>query len=176
MQLVVGRVGRAHGLRGEVALDVRTDDPDTRFADGSRLVTDPPERGPLTVAGTRWHSGRLLVRFAGVDDRSAAEALRGTELVVDSDDLPPLADPEEFYDHQLEGLAVVTVDGRDLGAVAEVLHPPGGDLLVVRDAAGREVLLPFVAAMVPAVDLAAGRLVADPPPGLVELNQPGWTS
>lgn len=170
MQLVVGRVGRPHGLRGEVTVEVRTDDPDQRFAAGSSLATDPADRGPLTIAASRWHSGRLLVCFAGYDDRAAAETLRGTVLVIDAAGLAPLADPEEFYDHDLIGLQVVTVAGEHVGTVADVLHH-GQDLLVVSGAgpqAGTEVLVPFVAAIVPEVDVAGGRLVIDPPPGLLD--------
>ena len=169
MQVVVGRVGRAHGVKGEVAVEVRTDDPDGRFAPGSALVTDPPERGPLTVVRARPHSGRLLVTFDGVADRTAAEALRGTLLTVDSADDPPLDDPDEFYDHQLVGLAVVTVGGDTVGEVEEVLHPPGPDLLVVRRPDGTEALVPFVGDIVPSVDLTGGRLVIDPPDGLLDL-------
>lgn len=170
MQLVVGRVGRPHGLRGEVTVEVRTDDPDQRFAAGSSLATVPADRGPLTVAGSRWHSGRLLVRFAGHEDRDGAEALRDTVLAIDSDQLAPLADPEEFYDHDLIGLTVVTVAGEQVGAVADVLHH-GQDLLVIAGAgprSGAEILVPFVAAIVPEVDVAAGKLVIDPPPGLLD--------
>jgi 16S rRNA processing protein RimM len=93
VQLVVGRIGRAHGIRGEVFVDVRTDDPDTRFAAGSVLATDPADAGPLTVDRFRWHSGKLVVGFAGYADRTAAEGLRGVRLVIDSDDLEPLDDP-----------------------------------------------------------------------------------
>jgi 16S rRNA processing protein RimM len=168
VRLVVGRVGRAHGIRGDVAVDVRTDEPEMRFAPGARLETDPPDRGPLTVAETREHSGRLLVRFAGVADRTAAEALSGVLLVADSSSSSPLADPEEFWDHDLLGLTAVTPGGERIGEVADVLHPPGGDLLVVRRGEA-EVLVPFVAAIVPAVDVAAGQLVVDPPEGLLEL-------
>ncbi|HEY2172560.1 MAG TPA: ribosome maturation factor RimM [Mycobacteriales bacterium] len=169
MRLVVGRVGRAHGVTGEVAVTVRTDDPDTRFAPGSVLVTEPEARGPLRVDGIRWHSGRLLVTFADVADRTAAEALRGTELVVDTDDLPALEDPEEFYDHQLVGLTAVRTDGRELGQVSDVIHGPAGVLLAVRGDSGAESLIPFVRAIVPAVDLAAARLTVDPPEGLLDL-------
>lgn len=169
MELVVGRVGRPHGIRGEVTVDVRTDDPDDRFAPGRVLPTDPAESGPLTIEQVRWHSGRLLVRFEGVDDRDAAEGLRGTLLVIDSADLPPTGDPDEFHDHELVGLTAVTVDGTELGTVTEIRHL-GQDLLVIDAAeAGREVLVPFVAALVPDVDVAAGRLVIDPPPGLIQL-------
>ena len=170
MQLVVGRVGLPHGLRGEVTVEVRTDDPDQRFAAGESLATDPAERGPLTVAGSRWHSGRLLVRFSGYEDRDAADALRGTMLAVDSGQLAPLEDPEEFYDHDLIGLRVVTTDGEDVGTVSDVLHH-GQDLLVVAGGGARsaaEILVPFVAAIVPEVDVPAGRLVIDPPAGLLD--------
>ncbi len=170
MQLVVGRVGRPHGLRGEVTVAVRTDDPDQRFVAGSSLDTIPPERGPLTVAAARWHSGRLLVRFAGYEDRDAADALRDTMLAIDSDQLTPLTDPEEYNDHDLIGMHVVTVAGEPVGTVADVLHH-GQDTLVVDGAgprAGAEILVPFVAPIVPDVDMAAGRLVIDPPPGLLD--------
>jgi 16S rRNA processing protein RimM len=165
VDLVVGRVGRPHGVRGEVTVEVRTDDPDDRFAPGRVLATDPAEPGPLTVEQARWHSGgRLLVRFAGTDDRDAAEALRGTLLVVDSADIPPTTDPDEFHDHELVGLTVVTVDGKEVGTVSEIRHF-GQDLLVIDPGS---MLVPFVSAIVPDVDLAAGRLIIDPPPGLFE--------
>ncbi len=170
MQLVVGRVGRPHGLRGEVTVEVRTDDPDQRFMAGSSLATVPAARGPLTVAGSRWHSGRLLVRFAGYEDRDAAEELRDTILAIDSDELEPLEDPDDFYDHDLIGLQVVTAVGDPVGAVSDVLHY-GQDMLVIEGTgtrSGAEILVPFVAAIVPEVDVAAGRLVIDPPPGLLD--------
>jgi len=170
MQLVVGRVGRPHGLRGEVTVEVRTDDPDQRFMAGSSLATVPAERGPLIVAGSRWHSGRLLVRFAGYEDRDAAEELRDTILAIDSDELQPLEDPDDFYDHDLIGLQVVTAVGDPVGAVSDVLHY-GQDMLVIEGTgtrSGNEILVPFVAAIVPEVDVVAGRLVIDPPPGLLD--------
>jgi 16S rRNA processing protein RimM len=169
VQLVVGRIGRPHGVRGEVTVEVRTDEPEARFAPGSVLATDPADAGPLTVERARWHRGILLVAFAGVPDRNAAERLRGTLLVIDSADIPPSDDPDEFHDHELLGLAVVTTDGQRVGEVADVLHH-GQDLLVVRRPSGEEVYVPFVKAIVPEVDPGAGRLVIDPPPGLLELN------
>jgi len=175
MQLVVGRVGRPHGIRGELTVQVHTDDPDLRFAAGSVLATEPAARGPLTVAASRWHSGRLLVRFAGYADRSQAEELRGTPLFIDSAEVGPAADPEEFHDHELIGLDVLTVAGEPVGVVTDVLHH-GQDLLVVQPQEGQPagenggVLVPFVAAIVPEVDVAAGRLVIDPPPGLLDLG------
>lgn len=172
LRLVVGRIGKAHGLRGEVSVEVRTDDPDLRFAPGAELETDPAERGPLTVAGGRVQSGRLVLSFEGVADRTAAEALRNTLLLVetDPDELPD--DPEEFYDHQLVGLRVVTVGGLEVGTVAEMLHLPTQDVFAVRRPDGREALIPFVAQIVPEVDLERGAVVVDPPPGLLELADP----
>jgi 16S rRNA processing protein RimM len=169
MQLVVGLVGRPHGIRGEVTVQVRTDDPGRRFAAGSVLATEPAARGPLTVLSCRWHSGRLLVSFAGSADRSDAESLTGILLVVDSAEVDAPEDPDEFNDHDLIGLDVLTTEGNLVGTVSDVLHH-GQDLLVVRQARGSaaEALVPFVAAIVPEVDIAAGRLIIDPPPGLLD--------
>ncbi|HXP54618.1 MAG TPA: ribosome maturation factor RimM [Streptosporangiaceae bacterium] len=169
MQIAVGQIARAHGIRGDVTVVVRTDEPDVRFVPGTTLATEPPDRGPLTVAATRWHSGRLIVTFEGVGDRNAAEDLRGTVLVVDSAGIPAPDDPDEFYDHQLIGLSVVTAAGDAVGEVTDVLHH-GQDLLVVRrgPGAGGETLIPFVSAIVTDVDVAGGRLVIDPPPGLLD--------
>jgi len=169
VQLVVGRIAKAHGIGGEVAVEVRTDAPDDRFAPGTSLLTEPGERGPLTVRRTRWHSGRLLVVFDEVADRTAAEALRGTLLVADSTTSPQVDGEDEFWDHQLLGLAAVTVAGTPIGTIDDVLHPAGTDMLVVRAADGREILVPFVRAIVPEVDLDGGRVVVDPPEGLLEL-------
>jgi 16S rRNA processing protein RimM len=170
MQLVVGRISRPHGVRGELAVEVRTDDPELRLAAGAVLATDPADAGPLTVARTRWHSGRLLVQFEGCADRTGADQLRGVFLLVDSAELEDLADPDEFRDHQLIGLAVVAPDGEQVGTVADVLHY-GQDLLVVAGSgkrAGAEIMIPFVSAIVPEVDLTAGLLRIDPPPGLLD--------
>lgn len=168
MQLVVGRIGAPHGVRGEVAVEVRTDDPAARFAEGSVLSTEPAASGPLTVESRRWHKGRLLVRFAKVPHRTAAERLRGTMLVVDSTELPPSEVRDELNDHELLGLAVVTSAGHEFGITEDVLHLPGHDVLVVRSHAGTDVLVPFASAIVGEVDRAAGRIVADPPPGLLD--------
>jgi 16S rRNA processing protein RimM len=226
MQLVVGRITRPHGVRGEVSVEVRTDEPDRRFAVGRVLATDPAAAGPLTVEALRWHSGRLLVQFAGVTDRNLAEDLRGTWLTLESAEAGPSDDPDEFHDAELIGLAVVTTSGQAVGRVTDVRHF-GQDLLVIepqptdavkpepagssagparsgpapagpapagpaptgpvgrgpalaggprpRGTPGSELLIPFVAAIVPEVDLDAGRLVIDPPPGLLELaaGEPG---
>jgi 16S rRNA processing protein RimM len=170
MQLVVGRIGRPHGIRGDVVVEVRTDDPQLRFAAGSVLATEPAAAGPLTIAASRWHSGRLLVSFDGFADRDSADELRGVLLVVDSADLEDPGDPDEFRDHQLIGLQARTTGGEHVGTVADILHH-GQDLLVIRGAGprdGADILVPFVAALVPEVDAAAGYLVIDPPPGLLD--------
>ena len=109
------------------------------------------------------------MRLDGVADRSAADSLRGTLFVVDSADLPPIEEPDEFYDHQLEGLKVVTTAGTPVGSVAEVLHTAAGELLSVRSEAG-EVLVPFVSAIVTSVSLADQTIEIDPPEGLLELG------
>jgi 16S rRNA processing protein RimM len=172
MELVVGRVARAHGVTGEVVVDIRTDDPDTRFAPGTTLRARPSRGGPerdYVVDSAREHSGRLLVRLDGVADRNAAEALKGTVFLVDTADLPPIEDPDEFYDHQLEGLQVVTTTGTTVGSVAEVLHTAAGELLSVSSEDG-EVLVPFVSAIVTSVSLADHTIEIDPPEGLLELG------
>ncbi|HEX2297615.1 MAG TPA: ribosome maturation factor RimM [Pseudonocardiaceae bacterium] len=162
---VVGRVGRPHGLRGEVTVQVRTDSPEQRFIPGARLGVSPGRT--LTVAAARPHAGALLVRFDGVSDRAAAAELRGALLTIDVADLPELDDPEEYYDHQLEGLAAVGPDGAVLGTVRAVVHAPASDLLVV-ETAGGEALVPFVRDIVSTVDLDSGRVVLDPPAGLLD--------
>lgn len=169
MQLVVGRIGRPHGVRGELTVEVHTDSPDGRFFPGAVLDTDPADAGPLTVSTVRWVNGRLLLGFAGAPDRTAAEVLRGVLLVAESSTSPPPDDPDEFWDHQLVDLTAETVSGQVLGTVAEVLHLPGGDVLAIRRPTGGDLLVPFVAAMVPEVDLAGRRLVVDPPEGLMDL-------
>jgi 16S rRNA processing protein RimM len=164
-QRVVGRIGRPHGVRGEVTVQVRTDSPEQRFAVGAQLGVGAGRT--LTVDAVRPHAGNLLVRFAGVTDRAAAAELRGVLLTVDTVELPDLDDPDEFYDHQLEGLTAVGSDGAQLGTVREVVHTPASDLLVLETDRG-EALVPFVRAIVPEVDLSAGRVVLDPPAGLLD--------
>jgi 16S rRNA processing protein RimM len=168
VQLVIGRIGKAHGIQGQVGVEVHTDDPDGRFAVGQIIATDPPERGPLTVVGFRWHSGRLLVRFAGADDRTTAEALRGTVLVIDVDEADRANEPDEYYDHHLIGLRALTPAGVEVGTVTEVLHLPAQDVLAISRIDGVEVLVPFVAELVPVVDLDAGTLIVEPRPGLLD--------
>jgi 16S rRNA processing protein RimM len=166
--VAVGKIGPAHGLRGEVIVAPFTDQPDERFAPGAVLVAEPGDAGPLTVESARWQGKRLVVRFAGVVDRSGAEALRGTDLLIPAADRPDLDDPDDFYDTDLIGLAAATVDGRVLGPVRDVVHAPAADYLVI-DVDGQDRLVPFLAAMVPSVDVAGGKVVIDPPEGLLDL-------
>ncbi|MDQ0789480.1 ribosome maturation factor RimM [Streptomyces sp. B3I8] len=168
MQLVVARIGRAHGIKGEVTVEVRTDEPELRLGPGAVLATDPASAGPLTIETGRVHSGRLLLRFEGVRDRTAAEALRNTVLIadVDPDEVPEGED--EYYDHQLIDLDVVTEDGTEVGRITEVAHLPSQDLFVVERPDGTEVMIPFVEEIVTDVDLAEQRAVIDPPPGLID--------
>ena len=164
MELVVARIGRAHGLRGEVVLEVRTDAPDRRFPVGGVLRTEPASAGPLRIESARQHSGQLLGKFAQVPDRTAAEALRGTELVVEAD-----ASDEDgaWYLHELEGLQARRADGTVLGEISGVEHLPAQDALVLREPDGTRTLVPFVEAFVPEVDVAGGFVVLDPPGGLL---------
>ncbi|TFV81076.1 ribosome maturation factor RimM [Blastococcus sp. CT_GayMR20] len=171
--VVVGRIGRPHGVRGDVTVEVRTDDPDLRFVPGAVLRTDPADRGPITITRVHWHGTTLLLGLEGgdgqpIDSREAAEAVRNTELLVDVADLPEIEDPDSFYDHQLVGLAARLPDGSALGEVTAVRHE-AQDLLVVRRPGAPDALIPFVSAIVPTVDLAGGFVVVDPPEGLLEL-------
>jgi 16S rRNA processing protein RimM len=173
LELTVGRVVKAHGIGGEVVVEIRTDDPAARFAPGNTLrakrTRGEGEERDFVVETAREHGGRLLVRLAGVDDRDAADALRGNLFVVDSEDLPPIDEPDTYYDHQLEGLRVRTTTGEDVGVVAEVLHTAAGELLAVRRDSG-EVLVPFVGAIVTSVSLDDRTVEIDPPEGLLDLG------
>lgn len=152
VEVFVGTIGRAHGLRGDVSVHVRTDEPERRFAVGSSVLIDGR---PRAIEALRWHAGTLLLRFEGSGDRTAAEALRGKEMWarVPTDEAP--AEEGEFYDRQLRGLRVLDAAGADAGTIAEVLHLPAQDVLVVRTPSGQR-LVPFVSELVPVVDLDAG--------------------
>lgn len=172
VEVVVGRIGRPHGLRGEVTVDVRTDEPERRFADGVRLRAEPPAGSAspltsLTVGHTRTHQGVLLATFEELGDRSAAEAARGIVLHVclGADEAPD--DPDEFYAHQLAGLTAYDEQGTLLGTVTGLVPGAAQDLLTVRTADGRDALVPFVKPLVPEIDVAGGRVVIADRPGLV---------
>ena len=166
IETVVGVIERPHGVRGEVVVELRTDEPERRFAPGQVLRQEGGTR-LFTVGSVRDHSGRLLVRFAELVDRAGAEAVRGTLLVaaVEPDERP--AEPGEFYDRQLIGLRATTPDGAEVGRVASVLHLPAQDLLEIQTAGGPR-LVPFVAALVPDIDLEAGLLTIADVAGLLD--------
>lgn len=175
MELVVGRVVKSHGVRGELVVEVRTDSPEERFAPGARLTGrvgkgDRATDRDVTVEAARSHSGRLLVRLAGVSDRDTADALRGMLLLVDSAELPDPEDPDEYHDHQLVGLRVLDTSGAPLGEVTEIVHTTAGELLGIRLTDGADALVPFVTEMVPEVDVSGGTCVIDPPEGLLDLG------
>ncbi|MFF0270560.1 ribosome maturation factor RimM [Kribbella sp. NPDC004536] len=168
MLVTVGRIGRAHGIKGEVGIDVRTDEPDRRFADGAVVVTDAKVSRTLTVAASRWHSGKLLVKFAEVPDRTAAEQLRNLFVQAEVADDERPEDPDEFYDRDLVGLAVRTTDGVDVGAVIDVVHLPAQDLLEIRRTAGNVVMVPLVEELVPEINVDKQYVVVADRPGLLD--------
>ena len=172
--LLVARIGKPHGLRGEVTVQLHTDDPETRFAAGAVLATEAaPGSGvprQLVVRSARSHRGIWLIGFEQIPDRTGAESLRGTRLFVDASQGLPEDDDEGFYESELVGLSAVTPNGVVLGTVSGLQTGAAQDLLVVELTGGGEALVPFVEAIVPELDLEAGRVVLDPPPGLLELG------
>lgn len=168
--VLVGRVGKPHGLRGEVTLQTTTDSPERRFAPGSQLRTQAGHI--LTVDTLRWQSGVPVVTFAGTADRSAAEQLRGLELWVAIDPVDEPLEPGEYHDSQLLGLAVQDPERHVLGRIVRVLHLPAQDVLAVATPEG-ERLVPFVTDLVPEVDLGAGFVTVRPIPGLFSEPEPG---
>ena len=168
MQVVVARIGKAHGLRGEVTVQVLTGAPDERFVPGATFVTEPAAAGPLVLRSARDHNGILLLGFERTDDRSGAEALRGIKLLADA--LEDDGDEDTWYERDLVGLKAVTVGGDEVGEVTALQPGAAQDLLVLRLTDGREALVPFVTAIVPEVDIEGGRVLLDPPPGLLDLD------
>ncbi|WP_235008027.1 ribosome maturation factor RimM [Microbacterium timonense] len=166
----VGRLVKAHGLKGAIKLELYTDDPDGRFVPGATFTLQVPESSPwhgkrLTVREFKWMNSHPVAFFDGVDDRSAAEELLRAILWVDEEEQAS-SEEDAWYDHQLVGLDVVR-DGESIGKVARVDHLPAQDLLIVK-VRDEEVLVPFVKAIVPEVDIAAGRVIVTPPAGLFE--------
>ena len=166
MRLVIGRIGRAHGVHGDVFVEPFTDEPDVRFADHE--IVESSVSGPLEIAATKWHSGKFLVRFVGINDRSSAEGLRGGELTIEVDPQARPEDPDEYYDHQLVGLTALDPASNVIGMVTDVVHLPGQDLLDITKDSGGTSLVPFVSAIVTDVDLAARTVTIDAPPGLLD--------
>jgi 16S rRNA processing protein RimM len=172
IEVLVGRIGKPHGIRGHVTIDVRTDEPERRFADGARLRAVAPKGSAfgertLTVEASRWHQGILHLLFEEIPDRSSAESARGVLLYADIPADASPEDPDEYYDHQLIGLAAYDTDGTHLGEVSGLVHGGAQDLLTIRTVDRREALVPFVKALVPVVDLAERKVVIEDRPGLV---------
>ena len=170
MLLVVGRIGRAHGVRGEATIEVRTDDPDARFPIGATLQTDPASHGPLTITSGRVHNGILLLGFAGISDRTAVEKLRNTLLLSDVDIDAETSD-DLYHVAHIKGCKVFLADsngesGREIGIVTDVLELPAQDTLVIETANG-EKLVPFVTEMVPLIDIKNKKIIIAPPEGLL---------
>mgnify|MGYP003331267472 CR=1 FL=1 len=165
MLLVVGRIGRAHGVRGEATIEVRTDDPDARFPVGASLHTDPAEKGPLTIVSGRVHNGILLLGFAGITDRTAVEKLRNTLLLAEVD-IDAESSDDLYHIAQIKGCSVFLENGTEVGVVTDVLELPAQDTLVIETSSG-ERLVPFVTSMVPTIDIENKKLVISPPEGLL---------
>jgi len=167
--LVVGRIIRPHGVRGELVVEIRTDEPDSRFAVGKVYSTDPAATGPLTATGIRPHQGRFLMTFEEVGDRARADEVRGTFLCLDSETMDAPDDPDEYRDHDLWGLAVVTAEGETVGELTRIEHGPAHDSLVVKRKGANPAYIPFIKEMVTEVDVPGGRIVVDLPEGLLDL-------
>lgn len=164
---VVARIGKAHGLRGEVTVQLHTDTPQERFVVGADFATEP-DRGTLVLRSVRVHQQVYLLGFEGVPDRTAAEGLRNTRLLAVVAD--EAEDDDGWYEEDLVGLTVVLTDGTVVGQVSALHTREVQDLLEVRRPDGRELLVPFVEEIVPEVDEEAGRVLLDPPAGLLELG------
>lgn len=177
--MLVARIGKPHGLRGEVTVQLHTDDPDRRLAVNETLTCEPLDRGPLTIATVRVHQGRHLLGFESVGDREGAEALRNTKLFVSALDADgvrsrgqssPDQDVDEFYEDELVGMSVVLTSGEAIGTVSALHTRSAQDLLEITRANGATALVPFVAALVPHVDSAQRRVTIDPPAGLLDMS------
>ena len=164
MQLVVGRIGRAHGVLGEATIEVQTDDPDIRFQIGNKLTLDDGKQ--LTIRSSRWHNQILLLAFDGVTDRNQIEKLRD-QLISSDVDLDSLA-PGEYHFQQLIGCEVFQQNGELIGAVDEIVKLPGQDLLSV-NRAGAQVLIPMVKQIIIEIDVSAKKIVVNPPEGLFDV-------
>ncbi|RDV09140.1 ribosome maturation factor RimM [Arthrobacter sp. RT-1] len=168
MQLQVARIGKPHGIRGEVTVQVLTDAPGDRFVPGTEMVVDPAALGPLTVSSARWNKDILLLGFEEVADRNQAETLRGAKLFIETEELDE-DDDEGWYEHELVGLEA-RVGSDVVGKVAALNTGTAQDLLMVTTPEGNEILVPFVEQIVPEVNIEEGYILLTPPAGLFELN------
>jgi 16S rRNA processing protein RimM len=165
LQLVVGRIGRAHGVQGEATVEVRTDQPDQRFAVGATVSTEDGRN--LIITGNRWHNKILLLSFAGITDRDQVEQLR--DQLVSTEVNTEDQEPGEYHFQQLIGCQVKLEDSKDIGVVREIIQLPGQDLLGI-DTPNGEVLIPMVKQMIIAIDIKAKLIVVNPPEGLLDVE------
>ena len=165
MQLVVGRIGRAHGVLGEATIEVRTDDPDLRFAVGEKLTLE--NGNSITVSGNRWHNQTLLLSFIGINDRNKIEELRDQLLYAEVD--TKNNQPGEYHFQQLIGCEVILPDQSKLGIVREIVQLPGQDLLSVNSVKG-EVLIPMVKQIILSIDVDKKVIQINPPEGLLDVE------
>ena len=170
MLLVVGRIGRAHGVLGEATIEIRTDLPSERFVLGARFETDPASSGPLTIESARDHNGILLLKFVGINDRTTIEKVRDTLLLADVDMAEEARFEDEYHVQQLIGCDVVLESGTLIGQLTDILNLPGQDVLAINSVSG-EILIPFIEEFVPTVDIEKRRITVVPPPGLLELHE-----
>ena len=174
MQLQVARIGKPHGIRGEVTVQVLTDAPEDRFVPGTEFVVEPASAGPLTVQSVRWNKDILLLGFEEIATRNEAETLRGAKLFIETEELDE-DDDEGWYEHELVGLDV-RVGSAVVGKISALNTMPVQDLLVVETPDGKEILIPFVEQIVPEVNIEDGYVLVIPPAGLFELNEAGGGS
>lgn len=170
MLLVVGRIGRAHGVLGEATIEIRTDLPDERFVVGMQLETDPSTSGPLTIESVRDHNGILLLKFREINDRTAIEKVRDTLLLADVDMADEAQHEDEFHVQQLIGCNVILETGESIGELTDILNLPGQDVLAIKAKSG-EILIPFIEEFVPTIDLENRTITVVPPVGLLELHE-----
>src|SRR6476620_2692571 len=168
MQLQVARIGKPHGIRGEVTVQVLTDAPGDRFVPGTQFIVEPASAGPLTVFSARWNKDILLLAFEEIETRNEAETLRGAKLFIETEELED-NDDEGWYEHELVGLEA-RVGSQVVGKVSGLNTMPVQDLLVVKTPDGKEILIPFVEQIVPEVNVAEGYVLVTPPAGLFEVN------
>lgn len=166
MKLVTAILGAAHGLRGEVRADIRTDNPKQRFVKGVVIETDNSAYPTLTVRGIRKNNDKTLISFEEVTDRNEAEKLKFTKLFVDSDELQDEDDQDAFYPHQLQGLKAIDTDQNLLGEVVDLVYGKAHDLLIVETENKEKVMVPFVYEIVPEINIEQGYVLLDPPNGL----------
>ncbi|AOT04968.1 ribosome maturation factor RimM [Arthrobacter sp. U41] len=169
MQLQVARIGKPHGIRGEVTVQVLTDAPGDRFVPGTQFVVEPASAGPLTILSARWNKDILLLAFEEIETRNEAETVRGAKLFIETEELNDDEDDEGWYEHELEGLEV-RVGDQVVGKVSGLRTLPVQDLLMVTATDGKEILIPFVEQIVPEVNVGEGYVLVTPPPGLFEVN------